>query len=66
MLCVPVLELVNRSWSKRGRGGVAGIVYFLRDLVPLHFHFLRDRRSGELGVFAALGCFFIWPAERAQ
>ena len=34
-------------------------IYFLRDLLPAHFHFLRDSRSGELGFFAALGCFFI-------
>lgn len=26
-----------------------------RLLLPLHFHRLRDRRSGELGFFAALG-----------
>jgi hypothetical protein len=34
--------------------------------LPLHFHRLRDNRSGLLGFFAALGDFFIWPADRAQ
>lgn len=33
--------------------------YDLLDLVPEHFQRLRDKRSGELGSFAALGCFFI-------
>ena len=38
----------------------------LLDLDPLHFHFFRDSRRGELGSLAALGCFFIWPADLAQ
>ena len=38
----------------------------LLDLDPLHFHFFRERRRGELGSLAALGCFFIWPADLAQ
>ena len=29
--------------------------YFFLDLVPEHFHRLRDNRSGEFGSFAALG-----------
>jgi hypothetical protein len=33
--------------------------YDLLDLVPEHFQRLRDNRSGELGSFAAFGCFFI-------
>ena len=38
----------------------------LRDMPPLHFHFLRDKRSGELGFLAALGCFFHLASERLQ
>ena len=34
-------------------------IYDLRDFLPAHFHFFRDSRSGELGFFAALVCFFI-------
>ena len=41
-------------------------IYVLRDFLPEHFHFLRDKRSGEFGFFAAVGCFFIWPADLAQ
>ena len=40
--------------------------YFLLDLVPEHFHRLRDNRNGELGSFAALVWLFICPADRAQ
>jgi len=29
--------------------------YLLLDLVPEHFHRLRDNRSGEFGFFAAFG-----------
>ena len=40
--------------------------YFHLDLVPEHFHRLRDNRNGELGSFAALVWLFIRPADRAQ
>jgi hypothetical protein len=33
--------------------------YFLLDLVPEHFQRLRESLSGELGLAAAFGCFFI-------
>lgn len=40
--------------------------YFLLDFVPAHFQRFRERRSGLFGFLAAFGCFFIWPALRAQ
>lgn len=33
--------------------------YFLLDFVPEHFQRLRESLSGELGLAAAFGCFFI-------
>ena len=33
--------------------------YFFLDLVPEHFHRLRDSRNGEFGFFAAFGWLFI-------
>ena len=41
-------------------------IYLLLDLVPEHFQRFRERRKGEFGLAAALGCFFICPADRAQ
>ena len=39
---------------------------YLMDLEPLHFHRLRDSRSGLFGSLAALGNWRIWPIDRAQ
>jgi hypothetical protein len=36
------------------------------DRFPIHAHFLRLKRSGEFGSFAASGCIFICPADLAQ
>ena len=36
-----------------------GFFYDRLDFFPEHFHFARDRRSGEFGFLTALGCFFI-------
>jgi hypothetical protein len=59
----PVMR--NRARSRVAASGVVVLVH-AADLVPLHFHRLRDRRSGELGSRAAFGWSFIWPALRAQ
>ena len=38
-----------------------GFFYDRLDFLLEHFHFARDRRRGEFGFLAALGCFFICP-----
>tara|TARA_R100001510_G_scaffold28974_1_gene25637 strand:- start:25 stop:213 length:189 start_codon:yes stop_codon:yes gene_type:complete len=39
---------------------------YLRDFLPAHFQRLRDSLNGLFGLRAALGCFFICPADLAQ
>jgi len=59
-------ELKNPPGSEISSDSYSTKNYFLRDLVPEHFHLALERRRGELGFLAASGCFFICPALRAQ
>ena len=34
-------------------------IYYFLEVLPEHFHLLRDRRKGELGSLAAAECFVI-------
>jgi len=54
-----VLSLEKRYHSFLALPHCGGLFYDRLDFFPEHFHFARDRRRGEFGSFAALGCFFI-------
>ena len=45
----------------QGLTSFGGLFHDRLDFFPEHFHFARERRRGEFGFLAALGCFFICP-----